>query len=99
MRLAASPVRTDDNLSDTGTLRLSGSFGAAEKAMDTPLALRLSLESAQLGQFTRLIYGIDRGWRGAVDATGFTTSEGGDGGTINLSAVNTLNIDSSATNL
>jgi AsmA family/AsmA-like C-terminal region len=69
LRLAAQPVRTDDNLSDTGTVRLSGSFGAASDLMDTPLALQLTLEGAQLGQFTRLIYGFDSGWRGAVDGT------------------------------
>src|SRR5581483_6492894 len=66
VRLAARPVRTDDNLSDTGTLKLSGSFGAAAQLADTPLALDLTLERAQLGQFTKLVYGRDRGWRGAL---------------------------------
>lgn len=66
VRLAARPVRTDDNLSDTGTVKLSGSFGAAAQLADTPLALDLTLERAQLGQFTKLVYGRDRGWRGAL---------------------------------
>ncbi len=69
LRLSAEPVRTDDNLSDTGTIRLSGTFGAASDVMDTPVDLRLTLEDAQLGQFTRLIYGLDRGWRGALNGT------------------------------
>ncbi|HVZ60135.1 MAG TPA: AsmA family protein, partial [Terriglobales bacterium] len=68
VRLEARPVRTDDNLSDTGSIRLSGNFGTAPRLSDTPLSLQLTLEDAQLGQFTRLIYGRDRGWRGALNA-------------------------------
>ncbi len=67
MRLEARPVRTDANLSDTGTLKLSGTFQRAAQPGQTPLNLRFSLEDAQLGQLSRLIYGRDRGWRGTLD--------------------------------
>ena len=69
MRLEAHPVRTDANLSDTGTFALEGSFQRAPDLRDTPLRLTLRLKDAQLGQLSHLIYGRDRGWRGAVNLT------------------------------
>ena len=66
-RIAARPVRIDANLSDTGTLRLEGSFQRASSLRDTPLRVRLVWENGQLGQMTQLIYGRDRGWRGALN--------------------------------
>ena len=69
-RLKARPVRTDADLGDTGTLKISGSFERAASLRETPLHLNLSLERAQLGQLTHLIYGRDRGWRGGIDAEG-----------------------------
>ncbi|HUQ49540.1 MAG TPA: AsmA family protein [Terriglobales bacterium] len=68
MRLEARPTRTDANLRDTGTVRLQGSFRRAESLGDTPVRLRFDLEKGQLGQWTALIFGHDRGWRGNVDA-------------------------------
>ncbi|MGH9492602.1 MAG: AsmA family protein [Terriglobales bacterium] len=67
MRLEARPVRTDANLADTGTLKLSGTFQRAVQPGQIPMNLRFSLEKAQLGQLSRLLYGRDRGWRGALD--------------------------------
>ena len=66
-RVAARPVRTDQNLSDTGTVRLEGSFRRAPSLRETPVNVRMNWENAQLGQVTELIYGRDRGWRGALD--------------------------------
>ncbi|HZR31119.1 MAG TPA: AsmA family protein [Terriglobales bacterium] len=66
VRVSARPVRTDANLSDTGTLSLSGSFQRASSLRNTPLNLNLRLQNAQLGQLTKMMYGRDRGWRGAV---------------------------------
>lgn len=66
LRLSARPVRTDTNLSDTGTIRVSGTVQRGATLSDTPLDLRVVLEGAQLGQLTKLIYGRDRGWRGTV---------------------------------
>lgn len=69
LRLRARPVRTDFNLSDTGRVRLSGTVRRAASFRDTPLDLRLTLERAQLGQLTTLVYDRDRGWRGTANAT------------------------------
>ena len=65
-RVAARPVRTDQNLSDTGTVHLEGSFRRAPSLRETPVNVRMRWENAQMGQVTELIYGRDRGWRGAL---------------------------------
>ena len=67
MRLEARPVRTDTNITDTGTVRAEGSFHRAEYLRDTPLNLKVAWQHGQLGQVSKLITGHDRGWRGGVD--------------------------------
>ncbi len=66
MRLEAEPVRTDFNLSDTGTLTASGSWQRAASLRDTPVQFNLQWIRAQLGQATKLAYGNDKGWRGRL---------------------------------
>ena len=66
MRLEAQPIRTDFNLSDTGTLTASGSWQRAASLRDTPLQFNLEWSRAQLGQATKLAYGNDKGWRGRL---------------------------------
>jgi hypothetical protein len=66
MRLKGRVIRTDANLSDTGRVEISGTFRRPERLRDTPLNVHLVLDRAQLGQLTQLIYGRDRGWRGAA---------------------------------
>jgi len=67
MRLKAQPMRTDFNLSDTGLIRVNGSWQRAATLRDTPLNFSLAWERAQLGQLTKLLYGGDQGWRGTVN--------------------------------
>jgi hypothetical protein len=67
VRLSAQPIRTDANLGDTGTVKLSGTIRRGSSLSDTPLDLHFGLERGQLGQLTTLIYGRDRGWRGSLD--------------------------------
>ena len=67
MRLEAKPVRTDIVVADTGRVRVEGSLQRADELRNTKLNLTLAAERSQLGQLTRLIYGRDRGWRGALD--------------------------------
>jgi hypothetical protein len=66
MRLKAVPLRTDMNLSDTGLLRVNGTWQRAGNLRATPLRFTAQWERAQLGQITRMFSGSDRGWRGAV---------------------------------
>ena len=67
MRLKAVPVRTDLPLSDSATLRVTGSFRRAERVRDMALNFRAEIEDAQMGQIARFFYGRDRGLRGTVD--------------------------------
>ncbi len=73
IRIEARPVRTDVNISDTGTLTLDGRFQRAPNVRDTPLYLKLNYFDAPLGQLTKLIYGRDRGWRGTVRGSAILT--------------------------
>ena len=73
VRLEARPVRTDVNINDTGTLKLDGRFQRAANLRDTSIYLHLSFSDGPLGQVTKLIYGRDRGWRGAVHANAVLT--------------------------
>jgi hypothetical protein len=66
MRLQAQPVRTDFNVSDTGILKVSGSWQRAATLRETPLQFDLQWDRAQLGQATKLAYGNDKGWRGGL---------------------------------
>jgi hypothetical protein len=70
MRLEARPIRTDANLSDTGTLRVEGSLVRAAALRDTALRFDYEWERAQLGNLTQLVWGRDRGWRGALTLNG-----------------------------
>jgi hypothetical protein len=66
MRLAARPVRTDFNLSDIGILRVEGTWQRSGSLRETPVKFELNWNRAQLGQFTKLVSGKDKGWRGGV---------------------------------
>jgi len=67
IRLEAKPVRTDLVVADTGRVRAEGSLLRADELRNTQLNLTVAVERSQLGQLTRLIWGRDRGWRGALD--------------------------------
>ncbi|HET9837922.1 MAG TPA: AsmA family protein [Candidatus Angelobacter sp.] len=67
LRMEGRPVRTDLNLNDTGTVRLEGDVTRSTSLRTMPVKLQLSWEKAQLGQFTSLMLGQDKGWRGALD--------------------------------
>jgi hypothetical protein len=71
IRLRAQPVRTDLqlHLSDTGELNVEGSLHRAPTLDDMPVDLRAEWSGAQLGQVTRLLAGMDSGWRGDLDLT------------------------------
>ncbi len=64
VRLKAQPLRTDMSLSDTGLLRVNGTWQRAPSLLETPLQFTAEWNKAQLGQLTKLISGADKGWRG-----------------------------------
>ena len=66
VRLKAQPFRSDMNLSDTGTIRVNGTWERASSLRETPLQFILEWDRPQLGQLTKFITGGDKGWRGAV---------------------------------
>ena len=66
MRLKARPLRTDFNISDTGQVKINGTWQRASSLPNTPLQFTLQWDQAQLGQLTKLVSGQDRGWRGGV---------------------------------
>ena len=68
IRLEGHPVRTDMNLNDTGTVRLEGDVKRSANLRDMPVKLQISWEKSQLGQFSSLVLGHDKGWRGQLDA-------------------------------
>jgi uncharacterized protein involved in outer membrane biogenesis len=70
MRLKAAPIRTDANLTDTGTINATGVWRRAANAHQTPLELSFEWKRAQIGQLSKLIYGVDKEWRGAVALSG-----------------------------
>jgi len=68
-RLKAHPIRTDANLSDTGTVEVEGLIRRDDDQGGSPwVQLQARLRDSQLGQLSALIYGRDRGWRGATAA-------------------------------
>ena len=69
MRLEARPVRTDMPVTDTGTVKAEATIQRANLLRDAPMKANVTWERVQLGNLTRLIYGEDRGWRGALEAS------------------------------
>src|SRR5450432_800256 len=69
LRLRGQPVRTDMRLSDMGILRANATWQRSNDLRKTPLRLTATYEGAQLGQFTKLVYGTDKGWRGTVNVS------------------------------
>ncbi|MGA8432125.1 MAG: AsmA family protein [Candidatus Sulfotelmatobacter sp.] len=71
VRLRAQPFRSDMNLSDTGLLRVNGTWQRAASLRETPLQFAVEWDRPQLGQLTKFLTGTDKGWRGTVmlDAT------------------------------
>jgi hypothetical protein len=67
IRLEAKPARTDENLSDPGTIKLAGSLQRAASMADVPVDLTASWEGAPLGEASRLLTGDDANWRGQLN--------------------------------
>ena len=66
IRLKTRPVSSNFNLTDTGVLQVRGSWHRADSLRQTPLQFTVDWNGGQLGQLTKLAYGTDKGWRGAI---------------------------------
>jgi AsmA family/AsmA-like C-terminal region len=69
VRMEGHPVRTDMNLNDTGTIKLEGDLQRSHELANMPVTMNLSWEKTQLGQFSSLLLGQDRGWRGDLQGS------------------------------
>ncbi|HEX4664211.1 MAG TPA: AsmA family protein [Terriglobales bacterium] len=67
VRLKAVPLRTDESISDTGTIKLTGSFDRASDFSRIPFHFQLSWEHPEVNAITQIARGHDPGWRGAVE--------------------------------
>jgi len=70
MRLRATPIRTDANLTDTGVVRAEGTWHRSRELRNTPFQFSLEWKQAQLGQLSKLVWGDDQGWRGDFAVNG-----------------------------
>ena len=69
MRLEARPVRTDMPVTDTGTVKAEATMQRAALLRDAPMKATVTWERLQLGNLSRLAYGEDGGWRGALETS------------------------------
>ncbi|HTH53725.1 MAG TPA: AsmA family protein [Edaphobacter sp.] len=67
LRLRAHPTRTDINATDTGTVEVEATLGAASSLSQVPLNLEGQWRDAQLGEATRVLFSHDAGWRGQMN--------------------------------
>jgi len=67
VRLKATPLRSDERVTDTGSIKVSGSFDRAPKFSETPFHLQVTWERPEVSAITLIARGHDPGWRGAVE--------------------------------
>ena len=67
VRLKAVPLRTDESVTDTGTIKISGSFDRASEFAKTPFHFQFAWEQPEVNAIAQIVHGHDPGWRGAVD--------------------------------
>jgi len=67
VRLKAIPLRTDESISDTGVIELSGSFDRAAEFSQTPFHFEVNWARPEVNAITRIARGHDPGWRGSVE--------------------------------
>ena len=67
VRLKAVPLRTDESVTDTGTIKISGSFDRAPEFAKTPFHFQFTWEQPEVNSIAQIVRGHDPGWRGAAD--------------------------------
>ena len=69
VRMKAVPLRTDESVSDTGVIKISGSFDRAPEFAKTPFHFQFTWEQPEVNSIAQIVRGHDPGWRGAADLT------------------------------
>jgi AsmA protein len=69
LRLKGTPIRTDANVPQAGTVQMEGTLGRAASLGEVPLNLRGTWSEAPLGQSSYLLLGRDAGLRGNLALT------------------------------
>ncbi|MDQ2926234.1 MAG: AsmA family protein, partial [Acidobacteriota bacterium] len=69
VRLEAKPARTDTSVFDTGLLTVEATLQRAAHVEAVPIELTAAWRRAPLGEASRVLTGVDAGWRGGVEAT------------------------------
>lgn len=69
MRLEARPFRVDTHVTDTGSVKMQGSFQRNSTLRYTPVKFSVDWRDGQLGQMTKLLTGRDPGWRGSTSVS------------------------------
>ena len=64
VRIEGKPARTDTNISDPGVMKLEGSLERAGTMAEVPVDLTASWEDVPLGELSKVLVGVDEGWRG-----------------------------------
>jgi AsmA protein len=67
VRIVGKPTRTDTNVADAGTVRLEGQLHKAAQMAQVPVDLEMSWHDAPLGEASKLLTGVDAGWRGLLN--------------------------------
>ena len=88
MRLEARPERVDTHVTDTGSIKMEGSFQRNTTLRYTPVKVKVEWRDGQLGQMTKLLTGSDHGWRG-----GTTLSVTGTGTPSDLEITSDVRVD------
>lgn len=88
MRFEARPYRVDTHVTDTGSVKMDGSFRRNSQLRYTPVKFTADWRGGQLGQVTKLLTGRDLGWRG-----GTTLNVTASGSPANLKLVSDLRVE------
>jgi len=78
LRVEAKPTRTDTNVSDTGVFTVEATLQRAASVADVPIEFTAAWRRAPLGEASRVLTGVDAGWRGNLEATATLTGTLGD---------------------
>jgi AsmA protein len=66
LRLVGKPMRTDTNVSETGSFQMEGTLGRAAALAEVPIDVKATWRDVPLGEASRVVLGHDAGLRGLM---------------------------------